>query len=61
MGELNTIRSMSVKGAPRIRLIREAKFYALYLVFYTALVMFTRPGLEGVQMITGAKQVRPCL
>ena len=54
---MNTIRSMSVQGEQRQRLIREAKFYALYLVFYTALVLSTRPGLEGVQMLDGAKRV----
>lgn len=46
-----------MQGDQRRRLVGEAKLYALFLIFYTALVLYTRPGLPGVQMLDGAKRV----
>jgi len=48
-------------GTQRVRLIWEAKDYFIFLVFYTALVLSNRAGIEGVLVLTGAREVNNAL
>ena len=57
--ELNIISGKAVHGEQRKRVTNEAKYYFVFLFFYTWLVLWNRFGLEGVSMVTYATQVSP--
>ena len=53
------IAAEAVRGAERVRLVRQANEYLIFLVFYTALVFVNRPEYASIAMMTAAQKATP--